>query len=126
MAYYLDPFHYLLGSLLIFTGWEKPVNCRPNEFAVFDPAPNQTCCEYLAAYQQGMGLGSNLVNPDALADCQVCRYMSGADYIRTLNLDEDYYGWRNVGILIAFIFDIYSLVFVTMKLRTSPTKEAEP
>ncbi|KAK9342235.1 ABC-2 type transporter-domain-containing protein [Lipomyces starkeyi] len=123
--YYIDPFNYLMSSLLVFTTWDKPVHCKPEELAIFDPAPNQTCSEYLADYQYGIGAGTNLLNPDATAACHVCKYTDGGDYLRTLNLKEEYYGWRNAGIVVVFVFGFYALVFLTMKLRTKATKKAE-
>ncbi|KAI2955912.1 hypothetical protein CBS147323_9436 [Aspergillus niger] len=123
--YYLDPFNYLMSSLLVFTTWDKPVHCRPEELAVFDPAPNFTCGEYLNVYQQGAGRATNLLNPDDNLGCRVCQYTEGGDYLRTLNLQEQYYGWRNAGIVVVFVVGIYGLVFLMMKLRTKATKKAE-
>ncbi|KAL5046754.1 hypothetical protein BDW71DRAFT_214521 [Aspergillus fruticulosus] len=123
--YYIDPFNYLMSSLLVFTTWDKPVHCRPEELAVFDPAPNQTCGEYLDIYLHSMGAGANLLNPGDTSDCQVCQYTQGGDYLRTLNLAEEYFGWRNAGIVVAFVIGIYGLVFLMMNLRTKATKKAE-
>lgn len=123
--YYLDPFNYLMSSLLVFTTWDKPVHCQPEELAVFDPAPNLTCGEYLDVYQRGAGIATNLLNPDDTFGCQVCQYTEGGDYLRTLNLQEQYYGWRNAGIVVVFVVGIYGLVFLMMKLRTKATKKAE-
>lgn len=123
--YFIDPFNYLMSSLLVFTTWDKPVHCKPNELAVFDPPSNMTCAEYLSDYQGGMGKATNLLNPDATASCQVCQYTSGADYLRSLNLKEEYYGWRNAGIVVVFVIGIYGLVYLMMKLRTKATKKAE-
>jgi ABC-type multidrug transport system permease subunit len=123
--YYLDPFNYLMSSLLVFTTWDKPVHCKPEELAVFDPTPNLTCGEYLNVYQRGVGVGTNLLNPDDTLGCRVCQYTEGGDYLRTLNLQERYYGWRNAGIVVVFVVGIYGLVFLMMKLRTKATKKAE-
>lgn len=114
-----------MGSLLIFTTWDKPVNCSRDELAIFDPPTNQTCGDYLSAYQQGMGVGTNLLNPEARAACEVCQYGQGSDYLRTLNLAEEYYGWRNAGIVVAFVVGCYGMVYLMMKLRTKATKKAE-
>ncbi|KAJ4245050.1 hypothetical protein NW762_014260 [Fusarium torreyae] len=123
--YYIDPFNYLMSSLLMFTTWDKPVHCKTEELAIFDPAPNTTCGEYLADYQAGMGKATNLLNPGDTASCQVCQYTSGEDYLRTLNLNGEYYGWRNAGIVVVFVIGIYGLVYLMMKLRTKATKKAE-
>lgn len=123
--YYIDPFNYLMSSLPVFTTWSKPVTCTPDEIALFDPPANQTCGEYLATYQQGMGVGTNLLNPSANDDCRVCQYTTGGDYLRSLNLTEEYFGWRNAGLVVVFVLGIYGLVFLMMKLRTKATKKAE-
>ncbi|USP78023.1 multidrug resistance CDR2 protein [Curvularia clavata] len=122
--YYIDPFNYLMSSLLVFTTWDKKIFCKTSELAIFDPAPNQTCQQYLESYQQGAGIGTNLLNPDATAQCQVCQYTTGADFLRTLNLGEEYYGWRNAGIVVLFSMSSYMLVYLMMKLRTKSTKTA--
>lgn len=114
-----------MSSLLVFTTWDKKVECNDKELAVFDPPSNQTCGEYLSAYQQGMGSGTKLLNPDANADCRVCQYSDGAAYLRTLNLEEEYHGWRNAGLVVVFSIGIYGLVFLMMKLRTKATKKAQ-
>lgn len=121
----MDPFNYLMSSLLVFTTWDTAVLCKQNELAVFDPAPNQTCTEYLSLYRgSAAGNGIALLNPNATAQCEVCQYSSGADYLRTLNLAEEYYGWRNAGIVVLFSVSSYILVFLMMKLRTKSTKTA--
>jgi ATP-binding cassette subfamily G (WHITE) protein 2 (SNQ2) len=122
--YYLDPFNYLMSSLLIFTTWDTKVTCNASELSIFDPPQGQTCQQYLAPFQQGMGVGSNLLNPDAEAQCQVCQFTTGADYLRTLNLPEEYFGWRNAAIVVLFSFSSYALVYLMMKLRTKATKRA--
>jgi len=121
----MDPFNYLMSSLLVFTTWDTPVSCRPSELAIFNPAAGQTCGQYLFSYQSGrMGVGINLLNPDATAGCRVCQYTTGADYLRSLNLAEKYYGWRNAGIVALFSVSSYCLVYLMMKLRTKSTKTA--
>ena len=114
-----------MGSLLIFTSWDKPVYCKEDELTIFDPAPNQTCGDYLSAYQQGIGTGINLLNPDATASCRVCQYTEGGDYLKSMNLNAEWYGWRNAGICAIFALGFYGLVFFMMKLRTKATKKAE-
>ncbi|KAI8942075.1 hypothetical protein NX059_000174 [Plenodomus lindquistii] len=123
-AYYIDPFNYLFGAFLTFTSFSIDVECNESELAVFNPPPNQTCGDYLTLYQQGMGQGTNLLNPGATENCQVCRYTTGQDYLRTLNLNEEYYGWRNAALVVLWAFTFYGLVFLMMKLRTKATKRA--
>ncbi|UNI23908.1 hypothetical protein JDV02_009700 [Purpureocillium takamizusanense] len=124
--YYLNPFNYLMGSMLVFTMWGTDVNCAESELAVFNPPNGTTCADYLSSYlSQGMGAMGNLLNPEARADCRVCTYTTGEDYLRTLNLNEYYYGWRDTGIVVLMVFSSYALVYALMKLRTKTSKKAE-
>ncbi|PHH61101.1 hypothetical protein CDD81_763 [Ophiocordyceps australis] len=125
--YYLNPFNYLMGSMLVFGLWGKEVRCREQEYAVFDPPNGSTCGQYLGGYLAagGAGQASHLVNPGAGAACRVCTYTRAEDYLRTLNLKEYYYGWRDAGIVVLMVFSSYALVYVLMKLRTKTSKKAE-
>ncbi|KAI9368335.1 ABC-2 type transporter-domain-containing protein [Aspergillus egyptiacus] len=123
--YWLNPFNYLMGSLLVFTVYDVPVKCKGNEFATFDPPNGSTCADYLSDFMQGMGSLSNLVNPEATSGCQVCQYTWGSDYLYTLNLKEYYYGWRDAALVGLFVLSSYALVYVLMKLRTKASKKAE-
>ncbi|KAH7112292.1 ABC-2 type transporter-domain-containing protein [Dactylonectria estremocensis] len=124
--YWLNPFNYLMGSMLVFDIWGSDINCSEKEFARFDPHHNMTCGDYLADYlEQGLGAVSNLVNPEATSECKVCSYTKGEDYLRTLNLKEYYYGWRDAAIVVIFAISSYGLVYALMKLRTKTSKKAE-
>lgn len=123
--YYLNPFNYLMGSLLVFTSFDADVRCSKKEFAVFDPPANATCAEYLDPYLKGFGARTNLINPDATEGCKVCEYRVGSDYLNTINLPEYYYGWRDAAIVCIFVLSGYALVYGLMKLRTKRSKTAE-
>ncbi|RFU23967.1 hypothetical protein B7463_g12375, partial [Scytalidium lignicola] len=124
--YYLNPFNYLMGSLLVFTTYDVPVTCTSKEFALFNPPANQTCGEYLANYLVSpLGELANLVNPEATQQCRVCQYRTGSDYLKTINLPKYEDGWRDAGIVALFVFSSYGLVFALMKLRTKSSKTAE-
>jgi ABC-type multidrug transport system permease subunit len=123
--YYLDPFNYLMGSLLVFGLWGKRVDCSMDEFAIFNPPDGLTCGEYLEEYQAGTGAGSNLVNPDATENCRVCPFTDGSDYLKGLNLLEYETGWRDAGIVVLFVFSSYFLVYALMKLRTKASKKPQ-
>jgi ATP-binding cassette subfamily G (WHITE) protein 2 (SNQ2) len=123
--YYLNPFNYLMGSLLTFTTFDAPVQCSDREFAIFDPPSGQTCASYLAEYLAGLGSRTNLVNPDATAACRVCEYRRGSDYLYALNLPDFYSGWRDAAIVVIFALSSYGMVYLLMKLRTKASKKAE-
>ncbi|KAL2783115.1 ABC-2 type transporter-domain-containing protein [Aspergillus keveii] len=101
--YYLNPFTYVTGSLLVFNIFGASVDCKESELAIFDPPAGQTCGEYLAEYQSG----------------------AGAHYLYTLNLNDYYFDWRDVGITVIFILSSYCMVYLMMKFRTKASKKAE-
>ncbi|CAH0037547.1 unnamed protein product [Clonostachys solani] len=124
--YYLNPFNYLMGSMLVFDVWGADVKCSSSEFATFDPPNGTTCAAYLVDYLKSeLGAASHLANPEATAGCQVCSYTKGEDYLYSLNLKEYYYGWRDAGIVTLLVFSSYALVYLLMKLRTKTSKTAE-
>ncbi|KAL3428709.1 ABC-2 type transporter-domain-containing protein [Aspergillus tetrazonus] len=112
--YYLNPFNYLMGSMLVFTTFDTPVHCGRNEFAVFNTPDGQTCAEYLADYMQGLGSRTNLINPNDTQDCRVCQYRTGSDYLYTMNLKDYYYGWRDAAIVALFAISSYACVYALM------------
>ncbi|KAL8830078.1 MAG: hypothetical protein Q9170_005903 [Blastenia crenularia] len=123
--YYLDPFNYLVSSMLAFTVFDVKVQCKDHEFAIFDTPNNQTCQDYLAPFKAGLGSRTNLVNPDATSGCRVCQYRLGSDYLSTVNINDYYIGWRDAAIVVIFALSSYVMVFLLMKLRTKATKTAE-
>ncbi|KAJ5307581.1 ABC multidrug transporter atrF [Penicillium atrosanguineum] len=123
--YWLNPFNYLMGGLLVFNIWDTDVNCKEKEYAIFNPANGTACGDYLKSYMETTGSRMNLVNPLATESCKVCEYAHGSDYLYTLNLKEYYYGWRDIGIVAIFALSSYALVYLLMKLRTKASKKAE-
>lgn len=122
--YYLNPFTYLMGSLLTFALWDKQVNCAEREFAVFDTPKGETCANYLAEYLK-FDTGANLMNPDATSGCKVCQYTYGSDYLKTVNITQYLDGWRDAALVVLFTISGYALVYGLMKLRTKASKKAE-
>ncbi|KAF4344400.1 ATPase [Fusarium beomiforme] len=121
--YYINPYNYMMGSMLAFDVWGSDVQCKESEFARFSPPNGTTCGEYL---KEWLTHGpSKLINPDATDECRVCSYSKGQDYLRTLNIKEYSYAWRDAGITAAFVFSSYALVYLLMKLRTKTSKKAE-
>ncbi|KAJ5538238.1 hypothetical protein N7494_007717 [Penicillium frequentans] len=123
--YYLNPFTYVSGSLLVFSTFGVDIQCADSEFAIFDPPSGQTCETYLSSYLQGSGSRTNLVNPTATQNCRVCEYRTGDDYLYSLNIKDYYYGWRDAAICVIFVLSSYGMVYVMMKARTKASKKAE-
>ncbi|KAK6212499.1 hypothetical protein LQW54_005273 [Pestalotiopsis sp. IQ-011] len=120
--YYLDPFNYLIGGLLEPVVWDVVVQCKDSELTTIPLPSNATCGEYMADFLSTEA--GYVVDSSSTSSCQYCPYSSGADYLRTLNINERYYGWRDVGITALFCISSYVLVFLMMKLRTKATKTA--
>jgi len=123
--YYLNPFTFLMSSMLTFTLFDEEIKCKPHELAIFDTPGNETCAAYLGEYMQGLGSRINLLNPEATAACEVCQYRFGSDYLATINLGEYYYGWRDAGIVALYAVSSYVMVYLLMKLRTKQSKTAQ-
>ncbi len=121
--YWINPITYLVGGMLTFTIFDSDVRCTDSELAVFNPPSNTTCIDYLSPYLEQSG--ADLLNPDAMAGCRVCPYTRGSDYLRTINLMDWYFGWRDAAIVVIFILSSYALVFLFMALRTKSSKKAE-
>lgn len=123
--YWMNPFNYLMGGMLVFDVFSTPVHCKETEFAIFDTPNATTCIDYLSGYMETMGSRMNLTNPDATSGCRVCEYRTGADYLYSINLKDYYYGWRDIGVVAIFAISSYALVYLLMKLRTKASKKAE-
>lgn len=123
--YWLNPFNYLMGSMMVFGLFDREVNCKEQEFAKFNAPNGSTCGEYLGEFMQTIGARMNLINPEATEGCRVCQYTRGSDYLVGINLMDYYYGWRDTGIVALFVISSYGLVFALMKLRTKASKTAQ-
>jgi ABC-type multidrug transport system permease subunit len=125
-VYWLNPFNYLMGSMLVFSLWGRDIECSQAEFAVFNPPNGLTCGEYLGEYLASpYGALNNLTNPSSISECQVCPLTRGEDYLYTLNLEAYHYGWRDAAIVVIFVLSSYGLVYLLMKLRSKTSKTAQ-
>ncbi|KAI0541535.1 ABC-2 type transporter-domain-containing protein [Xylaria digitata] len=116
-TYYVNPSTYWIGGVLAATLNGSPIQCDVSETARFDTPSGQTCQEYAGAYASSAG--GYLLNPDARADCQYCPYMSGNQYLATLNIDASE-KWRDFGIFLAFCISNWALVYFfiyTVRIR---------
>ena len=39
-----------MGALLVFVDFDREIQCKESEFAIFNPPQGQSCAEYLAPY----------------------------------------------------------------------------
>ncbi|KAK7732557.1 hypothetical protein SLS53_008444 [Cytospora paraplurivora] len=120
--YYLNPFSYMVGALVTPVAWDAKVECLKSELANIPLPSNTTCGEYMSDFLASAT--GYVVDPSSATSCEYCEYRKGSDYLKTLNINARYYGWRDVGITALFCVSSYALVFLMMKLRSKATKTA--
>ncbi|OLN87511.1 Brefeldin A resistance protein [Colletotrichum chlorophyti] len=111
--YWLTPFHYLLEAFLGVAIHNQPVQCEPDEFARFQPPPDQSCEEYTQPYIQEAG---GYVQTGDGGVCEFCQYATGDEFGAGFSV---YYGniWRDFGIFCAFIAFNYTVVYLGTWLK---------
>ncbi|KAH6658427.1 putative ABC multidrug transporter [Truncatella angustata] len=120
--YYIDPFTYLIGALLTPVAWDAKVVCESGELTHIPLPSNTTCGDYMSEFlSQAAGY---VADSTSTTSCDYCPYTTGADYLKTMNINAKYYGWRDVGITALFCISSYAFVFLMMKLRAKATKTA--
>lgn len=121
--YRVNPFTYLVSSLLGSTLGGAPVTCAENELKKFSAPEGQTCGEYLQGY---MSLsGGNVINPEAAGDelCQFCSMKNTNDFLTGISVDYNL-RWRNWGIFCAYIvFNIGGAIFLYWLARVPKGKK---
>ena len=107
--YRVSPFTYLVDGMLSTGLANTRVQCSSIEYAIFQPAANQTCSQYLQNYINSVG--GYLNNPDATQDCQYCSVLSTNVYLSGVSSSYAH-RWRSFGIMWAFIiFNIAAALF---------------
>lgn len=113
--YRVSPFTYLVGSVLSTGLGGSPVVCSDIEILHIPPPDNQDCSNYLLPYANATG--SNLLNPTATSDCQLCSLASSDQFLAQLSIDPDDI-WRNVGLLFIYVvFNAVMAVFLYWLIR---------
>ena len=107
--YWVNPSTYWIGGVLAATLRDIPIVCGPDEAAMFNPPPGQTCGQYAQDYVTRLGTGY-LTNPAATSDCGYCRYSSGVEYMASLNVNPSD-KWKYLPIFLAFCVSNWLLVY---------------
>lgn len=106
--YRASPYTYFVQSLLGVSLHNRPVQCAPKEYNIFQPPSGQTCNEFAGAFVRRVG--GYLLEPNATSDCHYCRYRVGDEYLSTVEVNISQ-KWRNVGIICGYIlFNIFALL----------------
>ncbi|CRK34697.1 hypothetical protein BN1723_014897 [Verticillium longisporum] len=80
--------------------WDVEVECKASELTHIDLPQNTTCGEYMDDFLAiNAGYVTDITHETS---CAYCPYNTGADYLRTMNINGKYYGWRDVGITALF------------------------
>lgn len=114
--YYLDPFSYLIGALATPVIWDVAVKCLESELTYIPLPSNQTCGEYMSDFLlENTGY---VVDASSETSCAYCQYTTGADYLKSVNVEARYYGWRDVSCLISYLpsEDLYQYFNVLIDL----------
>ena len=120
--YRVNPFTYLVSSLLSATLGAAPVECAANEFQRFSPPDGQTCGEYLQDYLS-MAVGY-ITDPAATTACQYCRMRNTNEYLAGVGVDYAN-RWRDWGIMCSFIvFNICAAVFLYWLVRVPKRRKS--
>ncbi|KAL9604583.1 MAG: hypothetical protein Q9179_001809 [Wetmoreana sp. 5 TL-2023] len=109
--YYLNPFSYLLGGLMIAVVERVSVHCADSDLHEFSPPRGQTCGAYAASWASSAS--AQLINPSATDFCSVCIWTSGDQYLEGFNLNPQKWGgkWGFWGIFMAFTVSNLTLVY---------------
>lgn len=92
--YYLNPFTYMMYGLLQPVVWDLKIQCEESELTNIPLPPSMTCGAYMADF-----LAENsgyIVSPNSTTSCAYCPYNTGADYLKTININSPHDGWKGV------------------------------
>jgi ABC-type multidrug transport system permease subunit len=79
------------------------IQCRNDEFAIFDPPVGQTCGQWAQEFADVVG--GYIENANATVGCQYCQFRYGDEFYTPLNIA---FGnrWRDAFILFAFFGEL--------------------
>ncbi|KAF2740045.1 putative ABC multidrug transporter [Polyplosphaeria fusca] len=123
--YRVNPFTYLVSSLLSTTLGQAAARCADNEFQTFFAPENQTCGEYLEVYR--LMAGGYVANPDASGteQCQYCQLASTDQFLQRINANFAN-RWRDFGLLWVYvIFNIAAAIALYWLCRVPKGKRRQ-
>ncbi|THV06484.1 hypothetical protein K435DRAFT_825902 [Dendrothele bispora CBS 962.96] len=113
--YQLNPFTRLLAAMLSTELTGLNIQCKSDEFAIFNPPSGQTCRDWASAFVQKFG--GYLDNPLDTSACRYCQYAIGDQFIEPLNIRYSN-RWRDAFIIFAFfVFNVIVTIIASRLLR---------
>ncbi|KAJ3545283.1 hypothetical protein NMY22_g2500 [Coprinellus aureogranulatus] len=113
--YELNPYTRTLASMVSTELHGLVIQCRPDEWAVFNPPDGQTCGEWAQDFVTVAGGYIDNVN-DTIA-CRYCQFRFGDEFYTPLNIDFSN-RWRDAFILFAFfVFNLIVTIIASRFLR---------
>ncbi len=90
---------------------DTAVTCTSLETNIFQPPAGKTCSQFAGPFIS-FGIGA-LYNPNATSNCEYCRFSTGDQYLKTLDMNWSH-RWRNFGLMWVYVlFNVGMLCFVT-------------
>jgi ATP-binding cassette subfamily G (WHITE) protein 2 (PDR) len=121
--YRVNPFTYLVSSLMSATLGKAPAYCADNEFQTFNAPDEQSCAEYMQPYIAMAG--GYLRDPMAMGQCQFCQLDSTDMFLQKMNINWDN-RWRDFGLLWVYVaFNTAAAVFLYWVARVPKGKKVK-
>ncbi|KAK7464484.1 ATP-binding cassette transporter snq2 [Stygiomarasmius scandens] len=113
--YQLNPYTRLLAAMLSTELTGLQIQCRSDEFAIFDPPSGQTCDDWAQPFVKAFG--GYLDNGSDTSACRYCQYAVGDQFFTPLNIAFSN-RWRDAFIIFAFfIFNVIVTIIASRLLR---------
>ncbi|KAF2008613.1 pleiotropic drug resistance protein, ABC superfamily [Aaosphaeria arxii CBS 175.79] len=123
--YRVNPFTYLVSSLLSATLGAAPVHCAEDEFQRFFAPEGQTCGEYLQDYLQLAGGYVQNLEASGNESCGYCVMQNTNQFLTGVGISYEK-RWRDWGILCSFIvFNMAAAIFLYWLARVPRNKKVE-
>ena len=107
--YRVNPFNYLVSSLIAVTLGQAPIQCAKSEFQVFAPPDNVTCGKYMEEYIASAG--GYLSDSSSVSQCLYCRMSNTDQFLQGIHSSWEN-RWRDFGLLwVCAGFNIGAAVF---------------
>jgi ATP-binding cassette, subfamily G (WHITE), member 2, PDR len=100
--YRVNPFTYLVSSLMATTLGRAPAFCAESEFQRFFAPGNQTCGEYMQTFLDTMGGYVANSNASGGEECRYCQMDSTDQFLTRINARFET-RWRDFGILWVYV-----------------------